>query len=321
MTQAGPTPPGIGRWSGPAIRPTAPASWILPATLAGVCTVLAVVLVALVRGPYEVGFTGLDLEASASAPPNRGDDDEDRGSRSKSSPAVSPVSSASAGHVGKSGRSAARPKHSVASSSAGSTGTGSTGTGSNDATGSDTPATAEAALAAFHSKMTANDAEGAMDAVAALCSADKEKLKDTKLQGEVVDLSQTATKLPDGAGMRLFQTLVEECAPVGLDVLYTIVVTKGGSEAATIATQLLADEKTLARGTDAMEIAYALYSARTCEAKKALLARAGQYGDSRSLGWLIMMNRPCKRRTACCTYRDPALEGAIAAIRARGVTL
>ena len=81
----------------------------------------------------------------------------------------------------------------------------------------------------------------------------------------------------------LITLLTERAGPRGIEVLFDLVVTRGGSKAATRAAELLARDDVRARGSAALRIAYDLRAAHTCGARKGLLERVGQDGDARSL--------------------------------------
>ena len=117
---------------------------------------------------------------------------------------------------------------------------------------------------------------------------------------------------------RVFDLISTKMGTPGIDILYELLTTRGGSRAAARAEELLRDENVRARGTPAMRIAYDLRSAHACEDKKALFARARTEGDNRTLGQLQLLNRSCGRRAkGCCLQNDPDLREAMDGIKAR----
>jgi hypothetical protein len=116
---------------------------------------------------------------------------------------------------------------------------------------------------------------------------------------------------------RLFDILQGRMGTTGIDILYELVTTRGGSRASKRADELLRDESVRARGTPALRIAYDLRFSG-CAEKSALFDRAKADGDGRTLGQLQELNRECGRRSGrCCMHNDPALRAAIDGLKAR----
>lgn len=243
--------------------------------------VCAVVTMALVRGPYGPADAAV---ASAAT-------DDQGSSRSK-------TSSESSGSA-------------RASSSAVAAGSGSA---------SDLPPDAEAARAQFKSRWRVRDARSSLAAFEQLVKLDGDALKDKELQADVVGLSMLASQLPGDEGERVFGLLTKKTGTHGLDVLYTLITTKGGTQAAETADRLLKNPDVLAAGSKAMQVAYTLRKG-TCDEKKATFKTAGEHGDGRAYSQLVDLSKSCSRRrrnlNACCLEDDPDLKAAIEAIEAR----
>jgi hypothetical protein len=117
-------------------------------------------------------------------------------------------------------------------------------------------------------------------------------------------------------GERLLTVINTKMGAAGPDMLFELMTTKGGSRAAKRAEELLRDEAVRLRGSPALRIAYDLRVARSCEDKAALLDRAKDDGDRRTLGQLQLLNQDC-RRGECCLSNDPKLRAAMDGIKER----
>jgi len=171
-------------------------------------------------------------------------------------------------------------------------------------------------------KLRKNDLKGALDALEQLVDADKDAIKDSNVRATIVELSQRVTLLTHGEPERMFGLLAKKMGTTGIDILYQLVTTKGGSRAAKLAEQLLLEDEILERGSDAMQVAWKLRRAKGCPEKKALFDDAAKYGDSRTLGQLFLLNRSCSRRRrdpSCCLEKDKELDATIDALKARGI--
>jgi hypothetical protein len=149
----------------------------------------------------------------------------------------------------------------------------------------------------------------------ALAELDPAALAGREIKAATVDIvvnagpSQTA---------KLVRALAENFETDGVDVLFDIMTVKGGSEAASIADELLLKPEVLARGTPAFRIALELRRA-PCNEKPALLDRAVKDGDQRTLSMLAPLRDPgCSVTTgACCLNQNPAVEKAVIALTNR----
>jgi hypothetical protein len=117
---------------------------------------------------------------------------------------------------------------------------------------------------------------------------------------------------------KLLGLLTGKMAPGGLDILYELTVTRGGTAAADAAGRALEDEHVRAKGSAALQIAWELRHAKGCDEKIALFDRAKREGDRRAITELQIL-KSCRRRTpqACCLRDDDRVKETIAAIEAR----
>jgi hypothetical protein len=112
--------------------------------------------------------------------------------------------------------------------------------------------------------------------------------------------------------------------PVGPDLLYrSWTATKARTDATKLAEELVYSKDVRSKASEALSIALDLRAAETCEASKALLPRATEHGDHRSLGELarLLQTRGCgpKKLDDCnaCLREGSALDDAIAAAKKR----
>ncbi len=170
----------------------------------------------------------------------------------------------------------------------------------------------------FLDRVRRNDLKGSVTSLEALAAEHPDALKDKEVREQIVELSQRVMQVRGDEPQRMFDVLAKKSGTVGIDILYYLVTSKGGSKASKAADVILADTKIVARGSEAMQIAWELRKA-PCAKKKALLERASKHGDQRTIGQLFELNRSCGRRNRnCCMHKDAELEAAIDAIKARG---
>ncbi len=165
------------------------------------------------------------------------------------------------------------------------------------------------ARALFRNALAAHDFKHGIEPFFTLVEHDGEAFRDPLLATAARDLAVTIASAAGDDADRVFEALAHRTGSDGIDVLYEIVRTRGGSKAATRAEAFLAQSDVSARGTPALQITYALRAA-PCADKLALLDRAVQSGDGRTL---VVLETTCK---ACFTHNQ-ALEDAIRALRQR----
>jgi hypothetical protein len=149
----------------------------------------------------------------------------------------------------------------------------------------------------------------------ALAELDPAALAGAEIKASTVEIVVNAGP---GQTAKLVRALADSFETDGVDVLYDIVTTRGGSEAASIADELLHKPDVLARGTPALRIALDLRRA-PCADKPGLLDRAVKEGDQRTLNILGPLRDPaCDVSTgACCLYANPEIEKAVIALTTR----
>jgi eukaryotic-like serine/threonine-protein kinase len=171
----------------------------------------------------------------------------------------------------------------------------------------------------FMDRVRKNDLKGSVNALEDLATKYPWALKDRDVKEQVVELSQRVTALQTDDPDRMFAVLAHKSGSVGIDILYYLATSKGGSRASKMAEEYLRDPKVVGRGSEAMKVAWELRQAK-CDDKKALFARAGEHGDVRSLGQLQLLNRRCGRRNrGCCYENDKELDAAMEKFKDRGL--
>lgn len=117
---------------------------------------------------------------------------------------------------------------------------------------------------------------------------------------------------------KVFSALANDTGPGGLDILFQIVRTRGGSKAANRANEILAQPSVMARATPALRVAYDLRRA-ACHNKRDFFTQAAEEGDARALDELLIaqQGRCPSRKDPCCYREDPDMKDAISKLRSR----
>jgi serine/threonine-protein kinase len=103
---------------------------------------------------------------------------------------------------------------------------------------------------------------------------------------------------------KVFDALSTKLGAAGLDILYDIVSTRGGSNAASRASKILRNKKVLERASPALRIAIELRDAPSCKERLALLDRAKKDGDTRAVAVLdIWRAQRCIAGAGECCFR------------------
>jgi hypothetical protein len=156
-----------------------------------------------------------------------------------------------------------------------------------------------------------NKTKEAVDTLEALLAADPRSGEDVDVREDIIELAASVAYQGGTEADRVFDALSLKAGTTGPDVLYAIATSKGGSKAANRAVAALKDEATRKKASPATKIAFDMWNTKSCPDKAALLDRARDDGDGRTLGWLQVMGR------ACQMSKDPKLEEAANAIRSR----
>ncbi|MDI3291816.1 hypothetical protein [Polyangium sp. 15x6] len=144
-----------------------------------------------------------------------------------------------------------------------------------------------------------------------LVAADPKSPEDADVRADIVELASKAAFTGGAEAEKVFEVIGSKMGTRGPDVLYALVTSKGGSKAADRAIELLKQDDVRERATPATRIAFDLWAAKSCPDKAALLDRARTEGDSRALGWVILMGRNCKMS------KDPKLKETLEALKSR----
>lgn len=141
-----------------------------------------------------------------------------------------------------------------------------------------------------------------------------------------MELRETVLAVVTGIGFetsfpesdQVFDALTNRLGPAGLDVLFHVMRTRGGSKASVRASNILAKPEVMANATPALRIAFELRSA-ACPDKRALFGRAVNEGDQRALDELLILQqtRCSPKREPCCYREDQELKDSIAKLRSR----
>jgi serine/threonine-protein kinase len=139
-----------------------------------------------------------------------------------------------------------------------------------------------AARTILRSAAAGHDWPHATDAFLALVDHDVAAFHDPLVVVAARDVAAAAGVTGGDVADRVFEALELRLGTGGLDILYEIVRTRGGSKAAARAQSLLDRADVMARATPELRITFALREA-PCADKPALLARAAAEGDGRTL--------------------------------------
>jgi serine/threonine protein kinase len=123
----------------------------------------------------------------------------------------------------------------------------------------------------------------AMDGVDVVMQLDPNAPRDKNVQAGIIDLAVKACLQGGDLEKRMMALLTERMGAYGVDILFELVATKGGTQAAERAAYALRDEGLRAKGSPDMRIAFDLRNARSCEDKQALFVRARDEGNYRTL--------------------------------------
>jgi len=175
-------------------------------------------------------------------------------------------------------------------------------------------AEATEARAKFVKEVDSGRYKTAVESLAALLEKDRGAPREKETRAAIVELSMRVMLLQGPEPEMVFGLICQRMGKTGIDILYELLTTRGGSRGAKRAEELLKDEKIRKKGSDAMRVAYDIRTARGCDDKKAFLYPARKYGDRRTLGQLYELNRTCGGRKGA---GDPDIKEAIEDIKKR----
>ncbi|HZO15453.1 MAG TPA: serine/threonine-protein kinase [Polyangiaceae bacterium] len=156
----------------------------------------------------------------------------------------------------------------------------------------------------------------ALDSLEKLMQLDPTALEDKDVRDAVLDLAVQAFYQENEQSDRMAHIASQKMGAWGPDLLYEIMVTRGATQADRTAQQLLADESVRARGSQGMQVAYAIRKAKGCEDKKAAIIAAKRNGDHRAVREISIAQR-CSRRAPCCLRDDEDVDAVLEAIKSR----
>ena len=151
-----------------------------------------------------------------------------------------------------------------------------------------------------------HDYPNATKGVLALAELDEHAFDGAEMRAAAIDIAVGAGGDHERS-VAVVTALGEEFGVGGLDVLYDIATTRGGSEAASLSNGILARPEARARGSAALRIALELREA-SCNAKLDLMDRVKTDGDERCLAQIVALRAPdCDSSTGACCLRDNAV--------------
>lgn len=134
-------------------------------------------------------------------------------------------------------------------------------------------------------------------------------------QSTLLDLTVRACQRHDDSCDRTVELMSTKMGVHGLDLLFDLMTTRAGAPAATAATRRLADAETRSRGSQDMQHAYAIVTAKSCQ-HRALILRAQPHGGVRTAREIRAQLR-CNTADRCCFRDDAAVRAALEAIEKR----
>jgi serine/threonine-protein kinase len=167
---------------------------------------------------------------------------------------------------------------------------------------------AEAWVRIVRQAPTSKDYTKAIEGLLALAELDPTALAPVDMRQAAVEIVVAASN-DRAKGAALVKALSERFGSDGVDALYDLVTTRGGSHAAGIATPMLQKAEVRARGTPALRAALELREA-PCSDKPAVLERVKADGDERTLAIVSSIRAAeCDASAGeCCLRENPAVE-------------
>jgi serine/threonine-protein kinase len=156
------------------------------------------------------------------------------------------------------------------------------------------------------------------EALQALATLDPSAFDDADARSAAVSVAVGIATGTDAQAAPVFRTLSHELGERGLELLWEIVRSKGGTAARSRAVSLLRAPDIAARASPALLVAFEMRT-RGCADKAELFPRAAEVGDRRVLQELqILRHAKCRREHDVCCFRShTALAEAMAALEAK----
>jgi serine/threonine-protein kinase len=146
----------------------------------------------------------------------------------------------------------------------------------------------------------------ATDAFFALVDHDRAAFHDPLVIVAARDVAAAAGVTSGDVADRVFEALELRLGSDGIDVLYEIVRTRGGSKAAVRAQNLLGRADVMAHASPELRITFALREA-PCADKPGLLTRAAAEGDGRTLLVMETVGAACLGKSQALADAERAL--------------
>jgi hypothetical protein len=152
----------------------------------------------------------------------------------------------------------------------------------------------------------------------ALVDMEPKAFEDREVVNATVAIAAGIGLSGDEKATAVFEALTNKLGGTGLDILYEIESTRGGSKAATRAAEILRKDEVLARASPALQIAIGLRDG-SCKERLALLDRAKTEGDRRAIAVLdVLRQGSCVARSGeCCFKTNGAVEDTVKQIWTR----
>ena len=182
------------------------------------------------------------------------------------------------------------------------------------------PMTSKAAIAQWEKirqSMAVGGTKAAIDGLVPLLELDPNAPTDDSVAAGMVTLSVRGCLKQDETCDKMFNILTEGSGHHGPDVMFKILIGKGGTNAHRLTTRLLQTPEVQKRASKAMLIAYRLRTAEGCDERAGLLSSAVKNGDHRALRELELLDsrRNCRLLKCCDLVDDKDLENAIGALK------
>jgi serine/threonine-protein kinase len=158
----------------------------------------------------------------------------------------------------------------------------------------------------------------AVESITLLAEIDPLAFGDRNVAAAVAEVAARLAFENDADASVVFSALSDRAGASGLDILYDVASTRGGSKGARRANEILRQDDARARASPALRITLELRSAR-CQDKKELFERAATEGDQRTLLLLDRLRAPsfCATPGQCCYVGNRALDRAADSLKAR----
>jgi len=156
-------------------------------------------------------------------------------------------------------------------------------------------------------------------AVVALAQLDPELVTSRAQREDVIAVAAGIAFEPNNElGNQVFDVLTHKLGGEGLDLLFDIVRSRGSTKAGRRASDILSQPEVMERASPGLRITFELRKVN-CSGKRALLGRAAEEGDQRTLHELQSLHGArCKNpKDPCCFREDPAVVDALQKLKAR----